>query len=327
MKTLLENFPNQLIEALRIAKKTTLTLPKNTYKQIVISGLGGSGIGATIVQEFMYDKCSIPFTVNKNYFIPASTNKDTLFIACSYSGNTEETLDALKEAKAKKATICCITSGGAMAEYAVANKLDLILIPGGMPPRSCLGYSLVQLLNVFKKTGLLKSSFERDIAAAIQMIQKDTLKIQKNAMQLAAGLLDKQVAIYGIAGNEGLMIRFRQQLNENSKALAWHNVIPEMTHNEIVGWKENHDDVAVIFCSSKNDYPRSLTRLDVLKKVVKKYTKSVFNLEIKGQSHWERVFYFIHLTDWVSVYLADLYKHDAVEVKVIDHLKGVMSKK
>lgn len=326
MKSLIAQFPEQLNEALAIAKKTKFKLSKGNFNQVVVSGLGGSGIGASIVQEYVYDKLSVPFTVNKNYFIPASVNKQTLFIACSYSGNTEETLMALEEALKRKCTIVCITSGGQMAEFAMKHKLDLVLIPGGMPPRACLGYSLVQLLNTLKKAGLLKTKFEQEIASAIMMLNKGTKKIQVAAEKVATALHGKHIAIYGIAGSEGLMVRFRQQINENGKSLAWHNVIPEMTHNEIVGWKAAHEDIASVFCWHADDFDRSIKRMGILKKVVKSCKSTVVQIEIKGQSHWERVFYFIHLTDWVSVYLADLYQFDAVEVKVIDHLKGEMSK-
>jgi glucose/mannose-6-phosphate isomerase len=326
MKSLIAQFPEQLNEALAIAKKSKFTLSKGAYSQVVVSGLGGSGIGASLVQEYVYDKLIVPFTVNKNYFIPASVNKQTLFIACSYSGNTEETLMALEEALKRKCTIVCITSGGQMAEIAIKHNLNLVLIPGGMPPRACLGYSLVQLLNTLKKAGLLKTKFEQEIASAIAMLNKGTKKIQAAAEKVAAALHGKHIAIYGIAGSEALMIRFRQQINENSKSLAWHNVIPEMTHNEIVGWKAPHEDIASVFCWYASDFDRSIKRMGILKKVVKNCKSSQVNIELKGNSHWERVFYFIHLTDWVSVYLADLYQFDAVEVKVIDHLKGEMSK-
>jgi glucose/mannose-6-phosphate isomerase len=326
MKNLIDLFPTQLSEALQIAKKSTFSFDKKQYDQVFVSGLGGSGIGASIVQEYVYDKISIPFSVNKTYFIPKSVSANTLFIACSYSGNTEETLAATKDALKRKSKVVCVTSGGELAELAKKNKLDLVLIPGGMPPRACLGYSLVQLLNVLKKAGLLKSKFESEIESAIQLITKEKKKIQTQALKLASGLHGKHIALYGVAGCEGLLVRFRQQINENSKALAWHNVVPEMTHNEIVGWRTPHQDTAVVFCTEQGDYDRNLKRMAILKKVVKNYTSSMYDIVMKGETHWERAFYFIHLTDWVSVYLADAYQQDATEVKVIDHLKGQMSK-
>lgn len=326
MKDLIQKFPNQIEEALHIAKKSKFTFNAQKFNHILMSGLGGSGIGASIVQEYVADKVALPITVNKNYFIPKSVNDSTLFIACSYSGNTEETLAAAASALKQKATVVCITSGGALAEMAKKHKLNLVLIPGGMPPRACLGYSLVQLLQVLKSLGLLKAKFESEMQSAIALLRKDTKKIQAQALKLATALHGKHIALYGVAGREALLVRFRQQINENGKALAWHNVVPEMTHNEIVGWRNPLQDTAVVFISEKEDYARNLKRLAILKKVVKKYTSNIIDLPMKGDTYWERTFYFVHLTDWASVYLADLYKQDATEVKVIDHLKAEMSK-
>lgn len=326
MKKLIENFPTQLEEALTISKKSKLSFEDTNFNQVLLSGLGGSGIGASIVQEYVYDKINLPVTVNKTYFIPKSVDSHTLFIACSYSGNTEETILATKEAIKRKAKVVCVTSGGELEQMAIKHKLNLIVIPSGMPPRACLGYSLVQLLFIFKKAGMLKSKYETEVSSAIELLKLERKKIQNQAMKLAKGLHGKHIAIYGVAGNEGLLVRFRQQVNENSKALCWHNVVPEMTHNEIVGWRAPHQDVAVVFCTEENTFERNTRRMGILKKVVKNYTTSLFDIVMKGNSHWERAFYFVHLTDWVSVYLADLYNQDATEVKVIDHLKSQMTK-
>lgn len=327
MKNLISNFPLQITEAIKIGKKAASAMLTANYQQVVVSGLGGSGIGASIVADYCFDLLQVPLIVNKNYFIPACVNEHTLFIACSYSGNTEETLQAVKLAKKKKASIVCVTSGGELALFAKTYQLPCILIPAGMPPRSCLGYSMMQLLYILKGSGLLKARFEKELLQGLASIKKNEKAIHKLAEQVAAKCHNQQIALYTTAGNEGLAVRFRQQLNENSKVLVWHNVIPEMTHNEIVGWKKNHEDITVLFCYYKNDFSKNISRLQFLKKVVKKYTPHIVDLEIKGNSFWERAFYFINLTDWISVYLSDLNGNDAVEVKVIDGLKSEMAKK
>jgi glucose/mannose-6-phosphate isomerase len=327
MKNLIEQFPQQLETALTIGKDAKLSFKNQQFNQVCIAGLGGSGIGASIVQDYMFDKSIVPIVVHKHYFIPKSVNEQTLFIACSYSGNTEETLQALKLAVEAKAEIVCITSGGEMANFAKKNNLKLIEIPGGNQPRACLGYSLIQLLYVLKFAKLLKANFEKEILASINSIKKEKKAIQKIALRLASKLVNKQVAIYSIVGNEGLAIRFRQQLNENSKVLAWHNIIPEMTHNEIVGWRAENESVATIFCYQADDFERNIKRLQILKKTVKQHNSNVSDIVVKGNSYWEKAIYFIHLTDWVSVYLADATSQNPDEVKIIDHLKTSMAKK
>jgi len=327
MKELIEKFSQQLLESLSIGKKARLSFGTVKFSQVVVSGLGGSGIGGSIVQEYVFDKLAVPLSVNKHYAIPKSVNKDTLFIACSYSGNTEETLQAVSEAKKAKATIVCITSGGALAVFATKNKIGLIEIPSEMPPRACLGYSLVQLLYVLRYSKLLKTNFEDEIHAGIKRINKETKAMQKQAKAIAENLVDKQVAIYSMAGREGLAIRFRQQLNENSKILAWSNVIPEMTHNEIVGWRAENKNIAVLYCYHPSDFAKNIERLNVLKKVIGQYNSNSSDIVLKGESYFEQAIYFIHLTDWISFYLSELNQHDPMEVKVIDVLKSKMAKK
>src|SRR3989344_5631442 len=147
MKGHIDRFPKQLEEALSISEKAVLTKKDNVH-QVLVTGLGGSGIGGSVVAELVQNDCKIPVLVNKDYFLPAYINQNTLVVVSSYSGNTEETLNCLHQALEKKAQIVCITSGGKVAEIAKANNLDLIIVPGGNPPRTCLGYSVTQLLKV-----------------------------------------------------------------------------------------------------------------------------------------------------------------------------------
>lgn len=327
MKQLIQNFSGQLTEALSIGKKAKLKLGSGTYEHVVVSGLGGSGIGGSIVQEFVSNQIRIPFIVNKDYFIPRFVSDKTLFIACSYSGNTEETLNAVKLAKKTGACIVCVCSGGELAAFARLHGLMLIEIPSGMPPRACLGYSLVQLLYILKYAKLIPASFESQVLKGIDRIENESRQIKQKAATLAGKLHGKFVAIYATAGHEGLAIRFRQQLNENSKILSWSNVIPEMTHNELVGWRAKNEPVAVVFCYHADDYHRNIERMKFLKKVVRTYSQQAYDLVIEGSSYWEKAIYFIHLTDWVSVFLSELNAQDPVEVVVIDALKKQMAKK
>lgn len=326
MKKLVQNFPTQLHEALIIGKSHKFSTSKKKFANIVLTGLGGSGIGGSIVQNFTFDKLSVPFVVNKDYFLPAFVNADSLVIVSSYSGNTEETLQAMKQALKKKATVVCITSGGKVAEIAKKKNLDCILLPGGMPPRACIGYSMTQVMFVLQGLGLVKYNFEKDLKASIKLLKDKSVSIKTKARSLAKKLYGKTPIIYSAPEMEGMAIRFRQQINENSKMLCWHHVIPEMNHNELVGWKDVDDSRSVVILRTEKDYVRTQVRMEINKKVIKKYTKNITELYPEGKSYWEQVFYFIHLTDWVSVYLADMREQDAVEVNVIDFLKGELAK-
>lgn len=326
MKQLVTDFPIQLQESLIIGQNYRFTSAKKTFANVVLTGLGGSGIGGSIIQNYVFDKMKVPFVVNKDYFMPSFISSDSLVIVSSYSGNTEETIAAMQQAIKAKATIVCITSGGKVAETAKKKNLDCILVPAGMPPRACVGYSMVQVLYTLQHFGLVKENFEKDIKVSIKLLKDEVKDIQKQAKAIAKKLIGKTPIIYAAADYEGVAIRFRQQINENGKMLCWHHVIPEMNHNELVGWRDKDNSRAVVVLRTENDYERVQLRMEINKKVIKKYTNSITEIYAKGKSYWEKVFYFIHLTDWVSVYLADLHEQDATEVKVIDFLKAELAK-
>jgi len=149
---------------------------------------------------------------------------------------------------------------------------------------------------------------------------------QKKALAVAKKVYGKLPIIYSSSSFEGIAVRFRQQLNENSKLLSWHGAIPEMNHNELVGWRDDAQDKAVIILRNVNDYERVQTRMEINKKVFRKHTSTIVEIYSEGKSYWEEAFYLIHLTDWVSVMLAELRGVDATEVKVIDFLKKSLSK-
>jgi glucose/mannose-6-phosphate isomerase len=326
MKELILNFPTQLQEALIIGQNYRFIAPAKDFSNVVLTGLGGSGIGGSIVQNYVFDKLSVPFVVNKDYFLPAFVNSRSLVIVSSYSGNTEETISAMQQAVKARATIVCITSGGKIAELAKKKKLDCILLPAGMPPRSCIGYSMVQVLFTLWHSGLIHDDLPKEIRATIKLLKADERDIKSKARAIAKKLYGKLPVIYSSSAFEGVAVRVRQQLNENSKVLAMQNVIPEMNHNELVGWKDKDASKAVIFLKDEGDYERVKTRFQINKQVIRKCTPNIIEINAKGKSYWEKVFYFIHLTDWVSVILADLRKQDATEVNVIDFLKKELSK-
>ena len=325
MDKLIHNFIDQLEEAIEIGEKVTLSEPKNELRNIVISGLGGSGIGGNMTYEFCKSELSIPIQVNKSYFVPKYVNEHSLVIISSYSGNTEETLSAMEDAFNKGAHIICISSGGKVIDFAKENGLDHIIVPGGMPPRSCLGYSLVQQLYVMKELKLTSGTPLENLDTAIELLKKDQEDIKAKAKVYAKDMVGKKAVIYINAWMETVAIRWRQQINENSKALSWHHVIPEMNHNELVGWRNQEDDLYVIFLRNENDYERIQQRIDINKGIISKYAKAV-DIYSKGVSHVEKALYFIHLGDWISYYIAVEKDIDAVEVKVIDYLKSELAK-
>lgn len=325
MKNLVEGFTNQLKQAYDIASVAKLT-KKNNIQHVVVTGLGGSGIGGTILSELIQTECPVPVIINKDYFLPQFVNSSSLVIISSYSGNTEETISAMQEAISKQAQIVCVTSGGKVYELAQKHGFDVILIPGGNPPRSCIGYSLVQLFKIIEFNGLVKTNLLDQVLSSIDLLNSEEKSIQKEALSIAEILKGKIPVIYSLGTCEGAVVRFRQQINENSKMLCWHHTLPEMNHNELVGWTEENKNLAVVTFRTSFDFERTIKRYEICKTIFSKYSHSVTDIFAKGESRVEQFFYLIHIGDWISCYLADLKNIDAVEVNVINLLKDELAK-
>ena len=326
MNDYINDFTNHLSEAIEIANNTNLTSCTKEIRNVLICGLGGSGIGGTIVSDIISSKVNIPIAATKDYSIPNFVNEHTLVIANSYSGNTEETLYALEKCQARGAEIAVITSGGKLKTIAEENKYNKIIIPGNQPPRAMFGYAFTELFFMLNHYGIIDDSFKSDFGKAIALLDTEKTEIQKQAMDLAKKMYKQTPVIYVANGFEGVAVRFRQQINENAKMLCWHHVVPEMNHNELLGWRTNVDDLAVVYFRNKCDYDRNQIRMDINKKVISEYTTNITEVWSKGDSLIENSLYHINLGDWVSWYLSEMNNVDAIEIDIINFLKGELGK-
>lgn len=330
MKELIQGFPAQLAEALEIAANAKLNKAKAPIHNVVIAGMGGSGIGGSLIKSFTSEEVSVPIDVYKSYDIPAYINGNTLFIACSFSGNTEETLSAVEKAKAKGAQIVAITSGGKMAQFVAANGYDSISIPGrSNSPRASIGYSFVQLFLILNHHGLTPTTHFDEIKASAELLEKESADIHAKAVQLTSFFKDKLPILYGDTRLEAVLVRTQQQIAENSKQLSHVNIIPEMNHNELVGWKYPEvvfENAATVLLRTNYDHPRAKIRMDVCKSIFEKVAGQVMEIQAKGNSFVEQSIYLINLLDWVSFYLAEANQVDPFPVDVINFLKEELSK-
>lgn len=322
MNQLVEEFPNQLKRALEIGQAAKIGKNKFPIRNVLITGLGGSGIGGTILSNILKDDIQVPILINKEYQIPAFVNENTLVIVSSYSGNTEETMSAMLQAFKKNAQIVCITSGGLIKEYADTNEIDYVLIDSGSPPRAAFGQSFVQIFFILHYLGLIENKFVEYTQNAIALLEEDKEEIMSLAKSYAERLSGKMPVIYSDSKFEGVSIRFRQQINENSKMLCWHHVVPEMNHNELVGWRDKNENIVVVFLRNSLDFERNQERMEFVKDVVSNYAADVIEIHSKGNTDIESALYLIHLTDWISCYLADFKGIDAIEIDVINKLKN-----
>jgi glucose/mannose-6-phosphate isomerase len=325
MKELIEAFSQNIRDAIQIANSSTLTTPKNEIKNIIICGLGGSGIGAKIVHNWTQDEINVPITCVNEYTLPAFANENTLVIGCSYSGNTEETTMAIDEAHANGCHIVGITSGGNLQAFCAKFDYDCIIVPGGNPPRSALAFSLVQLLHYLAQQGFISPLCIVSINNAADALSKDLASIQSIGMELANFLYKKVGVYYAETKYEGVIVRARQQFNENSKYLGWHHVIPEMNHNELVGWGGGDERFAPVFFNTVDMHPRNKKRFQITLDAVQKKSGNVFIVDAKGENLIERSIYFIHIVDWASFYLCELNKADIMDIEIIDYLKSELA--
>jgi glucose/mannose-6-phosphate isomerase len=326
MKNLVDAFPSHLREALEIGRNAQLVKPDQSFKNVVISGLGGSGIGGKIVSQLIDDYCDIPVVCTNDYVLPGFVGKDSLVIISSYSGDTEETVAAMHEAASKGAKIACITSGGKIAAYAAEKSLNRIIIPGGNPPRSMFGYSSVQIFFMLKAYGLIHVDFEKEIEQTISDLLRDKESIKTETRSIAEKIVNRIPILYCEARYEGVAIRWRQQINENSKMLCWHHVFPEMNHNELVGWTGGDNRVAVLLIRSEDDHKRSQLRMELCKKLMGEKCDTIIEIHAKGATRIQRAYYLIHLGDWLSIDLAELKNEDPVAIPAIIFLKNELAK-
>ncbi len=321
MQSHIEGFIPQLEKAFEIGSKASFNVPNKKISNVLICGLGGSGIGGTVVAKVAQLGAKVPFTICNDYHIPGFVNEETLVIASSYSGNTEETLSAVKKAQERGAEIAAVTSGGELKSICESNGYNYIVIPGGNPPRTCIGYSMTEQIFILVKYGILPASALNELEAAIALLKANDSSMRDEAEVVASALFGKLPIIYATDKFEPVSIRFRQQLNENSKELAWHQKFPELNHNEIVGWAAGNSNLSVVLFRNDDDFYRTQERMEFMKKVITDKGATVTEIHSKGESYIEKALYLIYLTDWASLFIANKKGCDPVEIVVIDALK------
>jgi glucose/mannose-6-phosphate isomerase len=329
-KKSIENFTRQLGDALKIGQSLDLVRPGSDIRNIVIAGMGGSGISANLVESLTWGRIPIPITVCKSYTIPQFVSPHTLFIASSYSGNTEETIAALNKALLKRAHCIVIASGGKILEIAREYNLFYIQLPlGWSSPRAMLGYNMISLLSLLYHTNLIGAAFIKETENAMEYLDRSEKAIQTEAEIIARKLRSKLPVIYCDQRLHAMAVRFQQQLNENAKQFAHVNTFPEMNHNELTGWNFPENllpMLQVIYLYSDHDHERVEKRMDICRDVFEKKSNSIIDIVGEGASLLEQYYYLIHLTDWISFYLAKENGVEADPIEIVDYLKAELEK-
>jgi glucose/mannose-6-phosphate isomerase len=321
------SLPGQLREGLEIGAQAWKGLLNSGPEEIVVAGMGGSAIGGDIVRAYLTDGGSRPVFVSRDYTLPGFVGRDSLVVVSSYSGNTEEALSSFEDAARRGARIACITAGGRLLERSRELGAPVAVIPPGLPPRGALGYSVAPLLALVWAVGFDerdRGGFEECLDVLNSLIRRySDLGEGNEAIVLARKLSGRVPLVYCSNRIDAVGVRWKGQLSENSKKLAYTSVLSEMNHNEIMGW-ENEDDSmkpGVIFIRWEGDNRQMVKRFDFMRGLIDAKGALLGEYVGEGKGILAQMFSLIVLGDYVSVYLALLRGLDPTPVGTIEQLK------
>ncbi|MEW5760900.1 MAG: bifunctional phosphoglucose/phosphomannose isomerase, partial [Candidatus Thermoplasmatota archaeon] len=315
------NLPEQMKEAMK------LKLPElqKKIKKIVIAGMGGSAIGGEILSNWAMDKTKIPIFINRDYSLPKFVDRETLILAVSYSGNTEETISSFFDGM-RYGNVIGISSGGILEKLCKKNVCPHIKLPCGYQPRAAIGYMLVPELLLLEKISIF--SAKKEIEDAIQLLFNERKNAKKIAMKISKQIYNSYPVIYAYSPYLPIAKRWRTQLNENAKILARDDAFPEMNHNDIVGWSGSDvSNFSAILLRDRDENERIRKRIEITKEIGFKGAKSIIDVWAKGKSSLSKLIYLLFIGDLTSVYLGLLRGVDTTKVEVIERLKKEMRKK
>ena len=310
---------------------SSIKWPTNKFENIVLAGMGGSALAGSIAQS--WPGFSVPFEVVRDYHIPTYVSSRTLFIASSYSGNTEETLSSFAEAKNKNANIVVISSGGKLSDLAHENNYPIMKLPSGLQPRYAVFYNLKALLTITDGLKITEgkadelSSYYKFLADASENWLSTVPTNQNLAKQIAQECVGKSVVIYAGPKLFPAAYKWKISFNENAKQIAWCNQIPEFNHNEFLGWTKQPTDkpYTVIDIRSKLENPQTQKRFLVTAKLLSGLRPDPIVVEATGNNLVEQLLWSISLGDFVSIYTALLNGLNPTPVDMIEKFKSELA--
>ncbi|MDP4001346.1 MAG: bifunctional phosphoglucose/phosphomannose isomerase [bacterium] len=294
------------------------------HDKFVVVGMGGSALSGGLLKIFLP---GIDVLIHKSYGLPQLSEDDLkqrLVIASSYSGNTEETIDALSQAIKNDLDVAVIASGGKMIELAKENNVPYVVIPDtGIQPRMALGFNLLGLLKLM--------DFEDFLSSASELSKHlEASASEKQGKELATKMKDHVPIIYGSDDNMAVIYNWKIKFNETGKIPAFFNVVPELNHNEMTGFdtqdssKHLSEKFYFIFLKDQDDDSRIQKRMKVLQKLYEDRGLPVEVIEMKGSSKLEKVFTSLLLADWAALYIAELYGLEAEQVPMVEEFKKLI---
>jgi len=330
MREHIRNLPEQCLRAWE--QTLELEIPRKYFSvnKVVVLGVGGSAIGASLLAGLCEDKSRAPIIINRGYNLPSFVDDTTLVIASSYSGMTEETLSAFSDAIVTPAKKIVLTTGGRLKKLAEKNDIPVFNIDYKSPPRAAIANSFFPLLAIAQNIGLI-NDVSNDVHEAINvmkelrtMVDVDSTIGDNRAKQLALQFYDKLAIVYGAEFLSSVAQRWKTQINENSKSWSFCENLPELNHNAVVGYtnpEELHRKTFVVLLRSQSFSSKILVAYDAVSELL--YTTDIGYEVVDGcgTSSLSQIMHLVQLGDWVSYYLAMLNEVDPTPVEAIDRLK------
>lgn len=320
----------QLTGEVRVRQFSSSDVP---IKQIVLAGMGGSALAAGIAKDWL--DLPLPFEIVRGYRLPKYVGPQTLVIASSYSGNTEETFAALDQAVAAGAAVAVLASGGQLIEVATEKKLPYVELLSGVQPRMAVFANLAALVAMLEAYGILHS-VTPELHAAAQRLEHAADGWQQSvpaphnaAKQLALHLAGKTPVIYASALMRSIAYKWKISFNENAKNVAFWNELPEFNHNEFLGWTSHpvQKPYGVIELRSSYDDPRIAKRFTVTNRLLSGKRPHPETVELQGETMIEQMLWGALLADMTSVYLALLNGVEPTKVELIEKFKTELQRK
>lgn len=330
------NLPDQLEEAYK--RGLSLDLPGwQNIQRVLVAGMGGSAIGADLLAAYASPLSSIPLVVQRNYYLPAWANgRDTLVIASSHSGNTEETLAAFDQAQKGNCHILALCTGGKLAEKARQSNVPLWTFEHPGQPRAAVGYSFGLLLALMRRLGVLPDP-ANDLQTAISAMRKQQAALQADvqvvhnpAKRLAGQLIGRWVMVFGSDCLEPVARRWKTQINELAKAWAQCEALPEADHNALAGLVQPQGSLPTamaLFLRAPTYYPRNLLRAEHTRQAYMLEGLNTDFVDAQGETALANMWTALHLGDYTAYYLAMLYEIDPTPVMALEGFKKELNQR
>ncbi len=289
---------------------------------LIICGMGGSAIGGALARAALGDDLGLPMLVFRDYELPPWTATERAVLCSSYSGDTEETLACFEAAEALGATRYVVTTGGALAEAARTAGVPVIGLPAGLQPRHSVGYGFTVACEIAALIGV-SPGVRTEIDTAAAHLEQARAQLAERAAEIAEQLAGSIPLLYGCDMTIPVAYRWKCQLNENAKQHAFANELPELDHNEIVGWTPNAGSrsFSAVFFGDSDQHPRKRERAELTAKLIEPSATAVIWIETEGEMRIERLLRAVMLGDLVSLHLAAANGVDPGPVGMIDDLK------